>query len=90
MIEVKYFSAPWCGPCKMLAPIMDKVKDETNGIMEMTKFNIDETPELAKEYGISAVPSIIFIKNGEVVKQMVGVQPKQKYIDTILELNKEA
>ena len=67
------FFADWCGPCKMLGPVMETVAE---GYPEVTfvKVNVDDEPELAESYGIMSIPSVFMLKNGEVVKQFLGVQ----------------
>lgn len=71
------FWAEWCGPCKMLAPILDEVAEENADDIKVCKVNIDEQPELAQEFGVMSIPTLILFKNGEAADQMVGVQPKE-------------
>ncbi len=78
------FSAEWCGPCCMLAPIMEELSDELDGKVDFYNVNVDANPALAMEYGISSIPAVILMKNGKVVKQTVGYQPKEKMKDFIL------
>jgi thioredoxin 1 len=68
------FFAPWCGPCKMMSPIIDKLAEEFAGKVKIGKFNIDENQEVPTRYGIQSIPTIILLKNGEVVDKMVGFQ----------------
>lgn len=77
------FWAPWCGPCKMLNPVIEKLVDEFEGKANICKVNTDEEGDLASKFGIRSVPTIIFIKNGEVVAQMVGVTSEQVLKDKI-------
>lgn len=77
------FWAPWCGPCKMLNPVIEKLVDEFEGKANICKVNTDEENDLASKFGIRSVPTIIFIKNGEVVAQMVGVTSEQVLKDKI-------
>ena len=70
------FWAPWCGPCKMLGPVLEELAGEYEGKANIVKVNVDEVSELASEYGVMSIPNMFFIKNGEVVKQVVGYQPK--------------
>ena len=77
------FWAPWCGPCKMLNPIIEKLVDEFEGKAKICKVNTDEENDLAARFGIRSVPTMIFIKNGEVVGQMVGVSSEQVLKDKI-------
>ena len=68
--------APWCGPCKQLGPILEKVIDETKGQVVLAKVNVDENPGLAARYGIRSIPTILFVKDGKVRDQVVGAVPK--------------
>ncbi len=72
------FWAPWCGPCKMLAPTIDKIAEENEGKIVTCKVNVDESPETAAKYGIRGIPTVLFFKNGQVVNQIVGNVPKQQ------------
>lgn len=75
-VAIVDFFATWCGPCKMLAPIFEEVGNEMNGQAGFYKVDIDESLELANEYGIQSVPTMLVFKNGEVVDRVVGVVPK--------------
>lgn len=68
------FWAPWCGPCQMMGPTIDKLAGDYAGKAMIAKVNVDDTPDLANEYGIRSIPALLFFKGGEVVDQMVGVQ----------------
>lgn len=70
------FWAEWCGPCKMLAPALNELAEEYNGKVKIAKVNVDENPDLANNFGISSIPTLLFFKNGQVVGQSVGVKPK--------------
>jgi thioredoxin 1 len=70
------FFAEWCGPCKMLSPILESLAPEFEGKLEIVKVDIDESTELAQQYGITSVPTIIFMKEGKEVDRMVGFQSK--------------
>jgi len=76
------FWASWCGPCKMFAPIIDKVAEERPDV-KVCKVNVDEEPELSKKFGIVSIPTLVVIKNGEVVAQESGVMPKQHILNMI-------
>ena len=75
------FWAPWCGPCRMVVPIVEQIADERPDI-KVGKINVDENPELASKFSIMSIPSLLVIKNGEVANRAVGARPK----DAILEL----
>ena len=79
------FWAEWCGPCKALAPILDEVATEV-GSAKVVKVNVDEAGELAQQYGIRGIPTLIFFKGGEVKKTLVGNQPKSEILKNINEL----
>ena len=70
------FWAEWCGPCKMLGPVIDELATEQEGKAVVAKVNIDESPELAARYGIQAIPTLLVFKSGEVTETLRGVQPK--------------
>jgi len=77
------FWAVWCGPCKMLAPVLDELAEEYNGRIKIGKVNVDDNPELANTFGINSIPTLIFFKNGQVVGQSIGVKPKSVLKDAI-------
>jgi thioredoxin 1 len=77
------FWAPWCGPCRMLAPIIDELAKEFEGKVNICKVNSDTEEELGAKYGIRSIPTILFMKNGEVVDQMIGASPKKVFVDKI-------
>ena len=70
------FWAPWCGPCKMLGPVIDGLADELSGKAVVGKVNIDDEPDLAAKYGVVTIPTIILFKDGQEVNRLVGVQAK--------------
>jgi thioredoxin 1 len=71
------FWAEWCGPCKMIAPLLDELADEYQGKVKIGKVNIDEQQELATKYGIRAIPTLLLINKGQVTEQMVGAKSKR-------------
>ncbi len=70
------FWAPWCGPCRIIAPIIEELASEFEGQIKVGKLNTDENPNIAMQYGIRAIPTVMLFKNGEVVDTRIGVQPK--------------
>ena len=72
------FWATWCGPCRMVAPILEQLAAEYDGKIVVGKCDVEENDELAAEYGIRNIPTLLFFKNGEVVDKLIGAQPKPK------------
>ena len=70
------FWAPWCGPCKAIAPILEELAEEFAGKLRVAKVNIDDNAEIATEHGIRAIPTMLLFKNGKLVEQIVGMLPK--------------
>ncbi|MFC4777905.1 thioredoxin [Paenibacillus sp. GCM10023252] len=70
------FWAPWCGPCKMQLPIVEELATELEGTATIAKINVDEQPELASQFGVMSIPTLILFKDGQPVDKMVGVQSK--------------
>ena len=73
------FWAPWCGPCRMVSPIVDEIAAERSDI-KVCKINVDEQPELASQFGIMSIPTLVVMKGGKVVNQMVGARPKSQIL----------
>lgn len=69
------FWADWCGPCRMLSPVVDQIAEEVSGI-KVGKVNVDEQPELAQQFGVMSIPTLVVMKDGKSVETRVGVQPK--------------
>lgn len=72
------FWAPWCGPCRMLSPIVDEIADELEGKIVVAKCNVDENQDLAMKYGVMSIPTIVMLKNGSEAMRSVGAVPKPK------------
>lgn len=72
------FWAPWCGPCRQLAPVIDQLSEELSGTAKVGKVDTDKNPGLAKKYGIQSIPTVMVFKGGEMVEQLMGVQPKAR------------
>lgn len=70
------FWAEWCGPCKIVAPILDEIATEQAGKVKITKLNVDENPSIAQKYGVMSIPTMLVFQNGEVTKSIVGAKPK--------------
>ena len=77
------FWAPWCGPCKMLGPVISELAEEYEGKVKVGKVNVDEEDELAAQYGIQSIPTVLLFKGGEVVEQSLGFKPKAFFEDLI-------
>ena len=83
-LTVLDFWAPWCGPCRILVPIIEEIASEnTNDKIAIGKLNVDEHGEIATKYGIRGIPSVLFFKNGELVDRMVGVKTKDELTEKI-------
>ena len=80
------FWAPWCGPCKMMTPVIEEIADEFDGKATICKMNTDDHRQNPMEYGISAIPTLILFKNGQVEKKWVGLTSKKDIIDALNEL----
>ena len=81
------FWAPWCGPCRMVAPVLEELAQEYEGKVKIVKLNIDENQGTATEYGVRSIPTLILFKGGSIAQQTVGVQPKEnlkQLIDKVL------
>lgn len=85
-IVIVDFYADWCGPCKMMSPIIDKIAEELGDTVKVGKVNSDDNMELAVEYGIMSIPTIMFFKGGEIVKVFNGLTSKSELLDALKEL----
>src|SRR6266487_6711120 len=77
------FWAPWCGPCHVMAPVIDDLATEFAGRVTVGKVNVDDEPALAAQYGIRSIPTLLLFKEGQVVDQVVGVVPKQVLVEKL-------
>ena len=77
------FWAPWCGPCRMLAPVLEEIAEENEGALVVGKINVDEESDLAMQFGIASIPTLLVFKNGEIVAKSVGVKPKAQILDMV-------
>lgn len=77
------FWAPWCGPCRMIEPFIDQLAEEYAGKIRAVKLNTDESPNIATEYGIRSIPTVMIFKDGEKVETVIGAVPKTTLVNTI-------
>jgi len=77
------FYAAWCGPCRMIAPVLEEMSAESNGEFEVYKVDTDTSPEIAIEFQVSSIPNIVSFKNGKLYKRVVGAVPKESLLDLV-------
>ncbi|MCM8745353.1 thioredoxin [Thermomicrobium sp. CFH 73360] len=77
------FWAPWCGPCRMIAPILEEIAEEKAGKLKVAKVNVDENMQVAMQLGISSIPTLILYKDGKPVERIIGAMPKQRLLQQI-------
>jgi thioredoxin 1 len=77
------FWAPWCGPCLMIAPVIDEIADSQKGKLKVVKMNVDENGQTAQTYGVMAIPTLILFKGGQLQEKVVGAVAKNKLVDLI-------
>jgi len=80
------FWAEWCGPCRMVAPVLDELAKEYDGKIKVTKVNVDENQQVSMDFHIRSIPTLLFFKDGQMVKQLIGAHPKAKLVTEIQEL----
>lgn len=76
------FWAPWCGPCRMVSPILDEIAEERPDI-KVGKVNVDEQPELANQFGVMSIPTLVVMRNGQIINQSLGAKPKNQILDLL-------
>jgi len=79
------FWAEWCGPCKMIAPILEEIADEQGDNIKIAKLNVDEASDIARRFEVMSIPTMILFKDGEEAKRIIGAKPKQALLDDIAE-----
>ena len=77
------FWAEWCGPCRAIGPVIDELSKEYEGKVKVGKVNVDHNPQVSMNYGITSIPAILFVKNGQVVDKLFGAQPKANFVKKI-------
>ncbi len=77
------FWATWCGPCKMIAPIVEEIAEENEGKIKVGKVNVDDESDLAAEFRISSIPTLLVFKNGQIVRTSVGYRPKEQILELL-------
>ncbi len=77
------FWAPWCGPCQMIAPLVEEIAESHKGKLKVVKLNVDENVQTAQRYGVMAIPTLILFKGGQPQEKVVGFEPKAKLLDRI-------
>jgi thioredoxin 1 len=82
-LSVVDFWAEWCGPCRAIGPVIEELSKDYDGKVNVGKLNVDHNPEVSMNYGITSIPAILFIKNGQVVDKLVGAQPKANFVRKI-------
>ena len=80
------FWAEWCGPCKMIAPILEEIASEQEGILRVAKVDVDQSPELARRYEVMSIPTMIVFKDGKPEKRIVGAKGKQQLVEELADI----
>lgn len=84
------FWAPWCGPCRLIGPIVDELADDFVGRVKVVKINVDEVPSLAQKYGVQAIPTLLIFQGGRVVDQVMGLKSKAELAERLDKVVKDA
>lgn len=77
------FWAPWCGPCKMIAPVLEEINEEMGNQVKIAKLNVDDNQVTTGEFGVMSIPTLLLFKDGEVVEKVIGFQPKENLVEVI-------
>ena len=77
------FLAEWCGPCRMIAPILEKLAEEYNGTLKVTKLDVDSNPNTMMKFGVQSIPTLILFKDGQAVERIIGYMPKERLLSRI-------
>lgn len=77
------FWAPWCGPCKMIAPVLEEISEEMGDQVKVAKLNVDDNQVTTAEYGVMSIPTLLLFKDGEVVEKVIGFQPKENLVEVL-------
>ena len=77
------FYADWCGPCKMLSPVLSEIADEYADVLKVAKVNVDDEPELAMKFKVSSIPMLVLFKNGKIISTSVGYRPKDEILNEL-------
>jgi thioredoxin 1 len=77
------FWAPWCGPCRMVGPIVERISEKMDGKVKVYKLNVDENPITSSQFGITGIPTVIIFRNGQIEREFVGVQQEQVYMNAL-------
>ena len=78
------FWAAWCGPCRMIAPILEEIAEEYDGQLKVTKLDVDQNPQVAIQFGVMSIPTMMLFKDGEAVERLIGYMPKERLLERII------